>query len=60
MPAKTQSDVDVRLATIRKLIAELDKLRLVEGPAQQKKAEQLAGAIQREAALARARIRKLL
>jgi hypothetical protein len=60
MPERTQADVSVRLEKIRKLVDELDKLRLAKGPKQQRRAEQLTAAIQSEAARARARIRKLL
>lgn len=60
MPAKTQADMDVRLAEIRKLLVQMTKLRLVEGAEQQREAEALAAKIQEQAANIRARIRQLL
>jgi hypothetical protein len=60
MPKKTQAEMTLRLAKIRETIAKLERLQLTDGPRARKKAENLAGMIQEQSGLIRAKIRDLL
>ena len=60
MSKNAHAEVSLRIAEIHKLTTRLSKIRLSDGPALCKEAEDLAAAIQEQAGLIRTKIRDIL